>query len=137
MKALTLTQPWATLVALGEKKIETRSWTTRYTGPLAIHAAKSFPDWAMELATSYEVFTRALQRHGLSAHQLPRGVVLATCRLKDALPTTSLLAPGLATREWAFGDCSPGRFMFRLEDVVPLERPVPARGSLGLWEWEP
>lgn len=40
MKALTLTQPWASLVVLGEKSIETRSWKTSYRGPLAIHAAK-------------------------------------------------------------------------------------------------
>jgi hypothetical protein len=43
MKALTLTQPWATLVAIGAKTIETRSWPTSYRGPLAIHAAKGYP----------------------------------------------------------------------------------------------
>lgn len=41
MKALTLHQPWATLVAEGSKTIETRSWSTKYRGPLAIHAGKS------------------------------------------------------------------------------------------------
>lgn len=41
MKALTLWQPWASLVALGVKTIETRSWSTSYRGPLAIHAAKT------------------------------------------------------------------------------------------------
>ena len=40
MKALPVTQPYATLVALGAKHIETRSWSTRYRGPLAIHAGK-------------------------------------------------------------------------------------------------
>lgn len=40
MKAVTLTQPWATLVAIGAKQIETRSWPTNYRGPLAIHAGK-------------------------------------------------------------------------------------------------
>lgn len=39
MKALTLRQPWASLVAVGAKRIETRSWLTKYRGPLAIHAA--------------------------------------------------------------------------------------------------
>ena len=43
MKALTLTQPWASLVACGAKTIETRSWRTPYRGPVAIHAAKGFP----------------------------------------------------------------------------------------------
>lgn len=39
-KALTLHQPWASLIALGVKTIETRSWSTKYRGPLAIHAGK-------------------------------------------------------------------------------------------------
>jgi len=41
VKTLTLSQRWATLVALGAKRIETRSWRTSYRGPLAIHAATS------------------------------------------------------------------------------------------------
>jgi len=57
MKALTLWQPWASLVATGAKRIETRSCVTKYRGPLAIHAAKevgadscdsAFPLWSSE-----------------------------------------------------------------------------------------
>ncbi len=44
MKALTLTQPYATLISIGAKKIETRSWYTTYRGRIAIHAAKGFGD---------------------------------------------------------------------------------------------
>ncbi len=40
MRGLTLTQPWASLVALGAKTLETRSWKTNYRGLLAIHAAQ-------------------------------------------------------------------------------------------------
>lgn len=40
MKALSLWQPWATLIANGAKQIETRSWSTSYRGPILIHAAK-------------------------------------------------------------------------------------------------
>lgn len=43
MKALSLHQPWASLVALGYKSIETRRWATHHRGPLAIHAAKRDP----------------------------------------------------------------------------------------------
>ncbi len=43
MKAITLWQPWASLVAIGAKTIETRSWATSYRGPLAIHAAARKP----------------------------------------------------------------------------------------------
>lgn len=40
MKVISIIQPWATLIALGEKKFETRSWKTKYHGELAIHAIK-------------------------------------------------------------------------------------------------
>ena len=40
MKALTISQPFAELIANGDKFVENRSWPTRYRGPLAIHAGK-------------------------------------------------------------------------------------------------
>lgn len=39
MKALTLWQPWASLVALGEKRIETRSWSTPFNATQTARAA--------------------------------------------------------------------------------------------------
>lgn len=57
MKALTIWQPWASLLADGEKRFETRSWATSYRGPIAIHAAaisvpgvlkKTFPHGELE-----------------------------------------------------------------------------------------
>jgi activating signal cointegrator 1 len=43
MKALSLMQPWATLLICGEKTVETRSWRTSHRGLLAVHASKTFP----------------------------------------------------------------------------------------------
>ncbi|MFL0196977.1 ASCH domain-containing protein [Clostridium sp. WILCCON 0269] len=55
MKTLTLIQPWASLIALGEKKIETRSWRTNYHGELFIHAGKSIykEAWLYNKQSSY------------------------------------------------------------------------------------
>lgn len=39
MKVLTIRQPWATLIMLGIKQLETRSWRTHYRGELVIHAS--------------------------------------------------------------------------------------------------
>ena len=41
MKLISLWEPWATLLATGQKRIETRSWSTDYRGPVAIHAFKA------------------------------------------------------------------------------------------------
>jgi activating signal cointegrator 1 len=87
--ALTLTQPWATLVAIGEKRVETRSWGTKYRGPLAIHAAKGFPKWAREVCRT-EPFERVLWIAGYRLFEdLPLGVVIATAHLDDCLPITT------------------------------------------------
>ena len=147
MKALTLTQPWASLVAIGAKKIETRGWKTSYRGPLAIHAAKGFPKWAREFTTESVVYeavkVRFNQGHcGLPAY--PLGMVVATCNLVDILPTETVgCLPGVFDDypeldnpdERAFGDYTAGRWAWVLEDVVLLPKPIPAKGALSLWEW--
>jgi hypothetical protein len=142
MKALSLTQPWATLVAIGAKRIETRSWATRYRGPLAIHASKG---WSKEDSALIDIepFRAALYPNwiGRPSH-MPRGFIIATARLVHVEPTwfggySSTRMPAPESAEFAFGDYSRGRFMWLLEDIVALADPIPARGALGLWEWTP
>ncbi|MEY2355573.1 ASCH domain-containing protein [Lysinibacillus capsici] len=67
MKAITIKQPWATLIALGEKRFETRSWQTKYRIPIAIHAGKTMD---MEYC-EYLPIKRALQKHGIDNADLP------------------------------------------------------------------
>lgn len=141
MKVLTITQPWATLIAIGAKKIETRSWYTRYRGPLAIHAAMGFPREAIELCFE-EPFAKALLQAGISVpNDLPRGVIIAICDLAELLPTQNgdLIANGylleLSAQEKTFGDYSDNRYGLILHNVQRLLHPIPAKGALGLWEY--
>lgn len=152
MKAITLTQPWATLVAIGAKRIETRSWNTSYRGPIAIHAAKGFPGDAKRFCESRMVcqvmgwsdcavpLTQEwLDDIARNIKELPLGCVLATATLVQSIET-SLLSEyfrPFTEQEEAFGDYAPGRFGFLLDNVTQLAEPVPAKGALGLWEWEP
>lgn len=132
MKALTLTQPWATLVAIGAKHVETRSWRCSYRGPLAIHAAKGFPKDARGTCL-LQPFTRILTAAGFDTiDQLPRGQIIAVARLTACRPTSeaSLLVGEL---EHEFGDYGPDRWGWFLEEVRKLETPMPAIGALGLW----
>lgn len=92
MKTLTIRQPWASLIAAGVKTIETRSWSTRYRGPLAIHAGRATPDGLWETgdwAIAWEGNPRNAfaYRHILSNRlDLPLGAVVATCTLADVVP---------------------------------------------------
>lgn len=89
MKALTLSQPWASLVAIGAKRIETRSWGTNYRGPLAIHAAKNFSDIARQLCYTEPFASALIDVEGVlysNSDELPTGVVVAVVELTDVLP---------------------------------------------------
>ena len=38
MKALSIRHPWVDLILAGSKTIEIRTWSTRYRGPVLLHA---------------------------------------------------------------------------------------------------
>ncbi len=146
MKAVTLREPWASLVACGAKRIETRSWPTSYRGPLAIHAAKGASTQELEFALRHaEPFRTALHLGGIElVGDFPRGAIVATALLVNCVPIENeRIVAGLrligaaAPHEEAFGDYSAGRYAWLLSDVRPLHEPIPAKGALGLWNWEP
>ncbi len=140
MKVLSLTQPYATLMDLDLKRIETRSWATRYRGPLAIHAAKGFPRWAREL-TYQKPFCTVLLQHDLRLVDLPLGAILCVVEVVDCVSTDTpdldaVLRYRGAEHERAFGDYASGRFMWITEHLRRLPDPIQARGSLGLWDYD-
>lgn len=140
MKALSLTQPWATLIAIGAKRIETRSWSTRYRGPLAIHASKGFPRDCQELCAT-EPFLTVLKASGFTnTKELPVGCIVAVAQLLDVVGTNDVMDDVMeltCEHEIAFGDYAPGRSAWLLDDVVALAKPIPCKGALGLWDTSP
>ena len=80
MKYISLWQPWATLMVVGAKHNETRSWKTNYRGTLGIHAAKYFPGSNRELCLE-EPFRTALEVAGYRAMDLPLGALIGTVEL--------------------------------------------------------
>jgi len=118
-----LLQPWAHLVAVGAKQLETRTWQTTYRGPLAIGASRSY-----DRAGASDLRRRSFQFPPRC--ELAYGAVIATAVLREIMPYTAALVPqGL----FPF---TPGerRFAWMLEDVKMLEQPVPVKGRLGLFE---
>lgn len=138
MRAITLYQPYASLVAVGAKTIETRSWGTPYRGPLLIHASRK-SDGAIAAACreacarlcheAYEPATDDRRRAGEWTFEQARGCVVAVARLADCRPM--MRAPD--TLNHHFGTFGAGRYGWVLAEVVPLLRPVPWRGMQGLW----
>ena len=147
MKALTLHQPYATLIAHGAKTIETRGYAPPHQlvgSRIAIHAGKTLAEgWA-------------------PSRDLPMGAVVATAQIVESFQVLGYLAhdeaaktrllhvsvprPGhpryecqIAVRdnEWNLGNYAPGRWCWALAHVRKLAPPVPARGHQKLWDWLP
>jgi hypothetical protein len=125
MRGLSLTEPFATLISIRVKRFETRSFSTAYRGPLAIQAAKRFPPECRALVHT-EPF-----RSALCAPVWRLGGILAVVDLVDCVRITAENAPD--GDEFDFGDYTPGRFMWRLENVRRLPVPIACKGALGLW----
>ena len=133
MKALSLLQPWASLVVIGAKRLETRSWSTNYRGTLLIHASSGK---AGSLLSSEPPFSRYIN----DFNNLPLGAIIGSVILTDIVKVEQLQLSEktinqLSLEERAFGDYTPGRYVWILEEAVQFEKTVPIRGTLGLWEY--
>lgn len=126
MKALTICEPWATLIADGHKRVENRTWRTTHRGPLAIHAGKSLARYT-ELARAPDAF-RARYGVPLPARATLRpGAVLAIATLEDVVTLTDLV-DGFGWHRFAEGP-----WCWLLCDVRPLPVPLPWSGQQMLW----
>ena len=145
MKALTLWQPWASLVLTRDftgvpwKRIETRGWATNYRGLLAIHASKRTDfGFFKDLSPVGRIkFGKAGLVNEEDLTELPHGAVIGKVELLDCIPIERLYGtPYDAPQERSFGDWSPGRYGWLLAAPVLFDEPIPAKGKQGLWNWE-
>lgn len=132
MKAMSLHQPYASLVAHG-LKIETRSArpTTRYRGPLLIHAAKK---WTQEQHDKLDELTAKFQAvRDVDPIELPLGSLVAVARVVDIREMTPEWIAEQTPLQLAIGDWKPGRYGWVFDRVERLDPPIPCRGFQGLW----
>lgn len=130
IKALTISQPFAALIASGEKFVENRTWETLYRGWLLIHAGAG---------------TQYLSKAEIARRGLPTRCIVAVARLVHCVHVARLrqcAAQGkpyhrelstTETRRIAEHVHTEGPFGFVLGDVQPLERPIACSGLQGLW----
>jgi len=158
MKAITIWQPWASLLACGAKQFETRSWATSYRGPIAIHAAQRQPCTVMRelpIKTQQEIFDALYKYFGIHSGALSRlktGAIIATAELVGCHKIVLYGGRGLSAdgpgwletdhgiyepddQELLFGDWTPGRYAWEIANVKLLDAPIPAKGKQRLWGW--
>lgn len=131
LRALSLTQPWATLVFLGFKEYETRTWGPRPPpGLIAIHAALKMPGYAKDLAGCNMV--RGLLKCEPAA--LPLGAIVGVGFVSNVDKMGAHTAHGVSDQERRFGDWTAGRFAWRFDWALALFEPIPCKGALSLWK---
>lgn len=128
MKVLTICQPYAELIARGQKRVENRVWSTRYRGPLLIHAGKSREwlggDTDIELAKEF-------------GRRIEFGAIVAKCQLIDCLDI-ELIERGnyRKTYPWLDGDPhASGPWCWVLDEIERLPEAIPWKGAQGLWDY--
>lgn len=147
MKALPLWQPWASLVAVGAKRVETRHWPAYewlIGQRVVVHATKVGLSKRDERAFLDEpVFRGALTEAGIEipfgdpGRNLPRGALICTVVIDRCTEITAASAKTLLDRnpsEYAFGNYAPGRFAWVLRDVEVLPEPIPFKGRQGIFD---
>ena len=122
IKAITICQPWALAIMADIKNVENRTWSTKYRGPLVIHAGKSKK--LLDLITP-ENELYPLFRSLMSYDRLPFGVILGIVDLIDILEYHEIIK-GL----FPFA-CGP--YCWVLDNPRKLKEPIPWRGRQGLW----
>lgn len=130
IRGLTLWQPWATLVAIGAKRYETRSWKPpKRVTRIALHAAKRISE--APGPRDRELFHRVLRDR-----VIPLGCILGIFDIVDVIETDGTRPPGGAEYERTFGDYTPGRYAWRLEPVLICQPPIYCKGGQRFW-WLP
>jgi activating signal cointegrator 1 len=149
MKALSLRQPWATLLATGVKQWETRSWRAPENmlgQTFLIHASSTFDHFEREFARSRDVLP-LLHEVGYDVDDLPLGAIIGLAMLCEIQRTenvayqltldTALLGVEthrLTERERMLGDWRVGRWAFRCSHAREFESPIPYNGQLKFFE---
>jgi hypothetical protein len=138
-KCLSLWQPWASLIAIGAKRIETRGYWTNHRGPLVIHAAKNTSEMYLLETDDFlwplldaKLLDYDLANHQLCGHSLPLGAAVALVDLVDCV-SSDKIRPSLSQQERAFGNYAPGRFGYILENIRPFKEAIPLRGAQGFF----
>lgn len=140
MKALTLSQPWASAIARGHKRVETRGWhPADNPGVLAIASGnKNMTASQREIAEGF-----------FGDIAFPRRSILAVAQV-TGFQRTEEVVDSLSDQERDLGDYAPGRWAWQLGEIVTLTRPIemyPVElkpgakkrlpGTLNLWDLPP
>ena len=130
MKAISLKEPWASLVSEKIKCIETRSWFTKYRGELYIHVSK-------RKLTKNDLLIFKEQLNLLKVKNFRYGYIIAKCNLVDCKYMNENFINEIKNnhKEYICGNYKIGRYAWILKNIEVLEKPIEHKGQLGIWNF--
>ena len=125
MKALTVKEPWASLIINGYKEYEFRSWKTNYRGRILIHAGLTLEEDASKNFKDYNL------NYG-------KGEIIGEATLIDCILVTDKLEEDLyKLNPLVYAKSKHSRvYAWKLEDIKVYNRRIPSKGRLGLWNYD-
>ena len=125
MKALTIKQPWASLIIEGNKKYEFRSWKTNYRGKILIHAGLSLEKDMEERFIKYDL-------------EYKLGYIIGEAEIVDCILVDKKLNEELRNIDpIVYGRSNHvENYAWKLENIKKYDNPIPCKGKLGLWNYE-
>lgn len=128
MKALTIKEPYASIIMSGLKEYETRSWKTNYRGKIYIHASIKIDD---DLKSRNDL-QKLVYDNNIT---LKPGYILCEAYLDDCIYMNDMFIKNVSDKEKMVGRYELGRYAWHLSDIRVIE-PVQAKGKLGIWNYE-
>ena len=125
MKALTIKEPWATLIIDGYKKYEFRSWKTNYRGKILIHAGMSEEK---DMLKKFKDYNLNCSKGMIIGEALLTDCILVTKEFEEELLKIDKTVYGRESHEMTYA--------WKLENVIKYDKPILIKGKLGLWNYE-
>ncbi len=124
MKALTIKEPWASLIINGYKEYEFRSWKTNYRGKILIHAGKS---------TDKEAYSR-VKDYNL---EINNGSIIGECNITDCILVDENFDKKLRKEDSViYKNNHVGMYAWKLDNIIKYEKCITTKGKLGLWNYK-
>lgn len=128
MKAITIKQPWASLIVSGLKDIENRTWKTNFRGRVLIHAGmKADNHWSASVPVCDKVdkFLREISKGGTDWSNYHFGAIIGSVEIVDCVQNHPSL--------WAEN----GVWNWVLANPVMFDEPITeVKGKLSFWEYD-
>lgn len=129
MKVISIIEPWASLIKEGIKEIETRSWKTNYRGKIYIHASLK------KVSKKDERINNLVSL--LEDKDFKYGHIIAEAELVDCIYMDEQFLKEIKEnkQEYICGEYSLGRYAWKLSNIKVLDKPIPTKGNLGIWNY--